>query len=179
MTENTFTKKRNLKFKIWKWSGFRGFQSPEVRVLFKLQKSPYLYLWFSVHSQKYRKMIKDLYFSSDLLPDFCYIFLWMVATFFFFFHLPLSEIFFPVLWCCSNSHNPWAYLTKFDDIANVAKNLPKCYFSWHLAQRTPILFLNILFYYFYFSHFDKISHPKKHTTSFMDDGHFSYKQKKP
>jgi hypothetical protein len=48
-----------------------------------------------------------------------------------------------------------------------------------LAQRTPILFLNILFYYFYFSHFDKISHPKKHTTSFMDDGHFSYKQKKP
>jgi hypothetical protein len=32
-------------------------------------KTPYLYTWFSLSSQKYRKMIKDLYFISGLYPD--------------------------------------------------------------------------------------------------------------
>jgi hypothetical protein len=71
------------------------FSRQKLGFCLNLQKSPYLYLWFSVHSQKYKKMIKDLYLSSDLLPDFGYIFLWMVAIFIF--SIFLSVIFFPVL----------------------------------------------------------------------------------
>ncbi len=32
-------------------------------------KMPYLYTWFLLCSQKYKKMIKDLYFISGLYPD--------------------------------------------------------------------------------------------------------------
>ncbi len=57
-------------------------------------KSPYSYIWFSLCSQKYRRMIKYqvLFFLLGLLPDlpkssqgwddchFFYIFLWVIAT---------------------------------------------------------------------------------------------------
>jgi hypothetical protein len=46
-----------------------GFQSPEVRKR-KKEKSPAIYVWFSVCSQKHKMMIKDLFFASGLQPDF-------------------------------------------------------------------------------------------------------------
>jgi hypothetical protein len=50
---------------------FGGFQLPEVR------KSSDFYTWFSVCSQKYRRMITGLYFISR----FWLIFLWIIVTF--------------------------------------------------------------------------------------------------
>jgi hypothetical protein len=37
--------------------------------IIKIKKTPCLYTWFSLCSQKYKKMIKDLYFISGLYPD--------------------------------------------------------------------------------------------------------------
>ncbi len=57
-----FPKMGNLRLKIRKRSDFGGFQSPEARE--KKLKLPNSYIWFSLWSQKYQMIIKDLYFIS-------------------------------------------------------------------------------------------------------------------
>jgi hypothetical protein len=49
-------------------SYFGGFQSPEVRAKKKKVRiaRPESFMWFSLCSQTYRRMIKDLYFISGL-----------------------------------------------------------------------------------------------------------------
>jgi hypothetical protein len=66
-----FCQKENFKILNLKRNDFGCFYSPKVREEKNnlILKTPYLYTWFSLSSQKYRKMIKDLYFISGLYPD--------------------------------------------------------------------------------------------------------------
>jgi hypothetical protein len=78
-------KKWNLNFKFQSRSDFQSFQLPKV------ENCKISCIWFSLCSQKYKRMIKDLYFIFlvdsqiwlNLHKDhhhISYIFLWMVAT---------------------------------------------------------------------------------------------------
>jgi len=71
------------KLKIQKKSDFESFHSPKVRE--KLVKMLDFYIWFSVCSQKYRRMIKALHkLLTEIWP------LGMIT--FFFLHLPMEQL---------------------------------------------------------------------------------------
>jgi hypothetical protein len=57
---------QKVKLEIKKWTDFGGFESVELRVEEKVKIPIHFYMWFLECSQKYRRVIKLLYFICSL-----------------------------------------------------------------------------------------------------------------
>jgi hypothetical protein len=73
MSKNEIKKRKKKK-------DYEGFELLDSRGK-KKKKSLDLYIWFSLRSQKYKKMIKNSYINFWLIAKFGQIFLGMIVTF--------------------------------------------------------------------------------------------------